>query len=121
MTSFFSRRQPLSANLRSRTVGKILYIVLRDNHMLGCQFSHCPSCRERLGEKVHQNLLLPFEDNIEGGPENKGNQQYANEPQDCTLTVSDDGVPGTDDVLTEPKPVGEGDAICVQCVNLEKS
>ena len=45
---------------------------------------------------VHENLLLPFEGNIEGGHGNKENQQDANEPEDCILVVSDDGVPGTE-------------------------
>ena len=65
---------------------------------------------------VHWNLLLPFGGNIEEGSENEANQQDAKESQDCILAVFDDGVPGTDVVLTDPKPVGEGDAIHVQCV-----
>ena len=32
------------------------------------------------------------------------------------LAVSDDSVPGTEVVLTDPNPMGEGDAICVLCV-----
>ena len=56
-----------------------------------------------------------------GGPKNKGNQQNANEPQDHILAVSSDGVAGAEAVSTGPKPVGEGDAICVQHIQTEKS
>ena len=65
---------------------------------------------------VNENLLLPFEGNIVGGPQNEGSQQDANGPQDSILVVSDDSVHETEVVLTDPKPMGEGDAICVQCV-----
>ena len=64
---------------------------------------------------VQQNLLLPFGGNIKGSPEDEGSCQDANGPQDCILTVSDDGVPETEVVSTDLKPVGEGDTICVQC------
>ena len=46
--------------------------------------------------------------------------QNADEPQDGILEVSDDGVIGTEIVSTDPKPVGEGDAICVQHVQTEE-
>ena len=36
------------------------------------------------------------------------------------LAVSDDGVPETEVVLTDPKSVGEGYAIHVQCVQTRK-
>ena len=65
---------------------------------------------------VHQNLLLLFGGNIEVSPENEGSWHDVNKSQDCILTVSDDDVPETEVVLTDPKPVGEGDAMCVQCV-----
>ena len=49
-----------------------------------------------------------------------GNQQDADGPQDCILAVSDDGVQGIEVVSTDPKPVGEGDAISVQCVETDE-
>ena len=65
---------------------------------------------------VHQNLLLPFEGNIEEDSENEGNWQGVDGPPDCILAVSDDGLSGTEAVSTDPEPMDEGDAICVQCV-----
>ena len=65
---------------------------------------------------VHWNLFLPFGGNIEGGPDNEGNQQDADGPKDCILAVSDDGVPGTEVVSPDPEPMDKGDAIYVQCV-----
>ena len=79
-------------------------------------FKISPAIEEGKVKIVHHNLLLPFGGNIEGNPENEGSQQDANGPQDCILAVPDGGVPGTEVVSTDPKPVGEGDAICVQCV-----
>ena len=37
------------------------------------------------------------------------------------LAVSDDDVPETKVVSTDPKTVGEGDAICVQHIQLKES
>ena len=68
---------------------------------------------------AHQNLLPLFGDNIERGPENEGNQQDVDESQNCILAVSDDGMTWTEVVSTDPKPVAEGDAICVQHVLTE--
>ena len=67
---------------------------------------------------VHQNLLLPFGGNIEEDSENEGSQQGVDGPTDCILAVSDNGVPGTEVASTDPQPIGEGDAICVQCYKL---
>ena len=39
MIRFFSRGQPLKANIRFRIVGKILCIALMGNDTVGCQFS----------------------------------------------------------------------------------
>ena len=64
---------------------------------------------------VHQNLLLPFGGNIEGGSENEGSWQDVNGPQDCILAVSDE-VLETEVVSRDPKPKGDGDAICIQCL-----
>ena len=57
---------------------------------------------------------------MEGCPENKGIQQNTNEPQDCILAVSDDGMPGTGVVSPGLKPVGESDAIHVQHIQTEE-
>ena len=65
---------------------------------------------------VHQNMLLPFGGNIEGGSENKGSQQDVDRPQDCILVVSDDGFPETEAVSTDSEPKGEADASCLECV-----
>ena len=64
---------------------------------------------------VHQNLLLSFGGNIKEDSENEGSQQGVNRPPDCILAVSDD-IPGNEAVLTDPEPIGEGDAIHVKCV-----
>ena len=53
---------------------------------------------------VYQNLLLPFGGNIEGSSENEGSQQDVNRPWDCILAVSDDWVPETEVVFTDPEP-----------------
>ena len=79
-------------------------------------FKITPVAGEGKVKVVHRNLLFPFGGNIEGCPENEGNWQDASEPQDCILAVSGDGVTETEVVLTDIKPVGDGDAICVQCV-----
>ena len=76
-------------------------------------FKIIPVAEEGKVKIVHQNLLLLFGGNIKDSPENEGNWQNANEPQDCILAVSDDGGTGIEVVSTDPKPVGEGDAICV--------
>ena len=60
---------------------------------------------------VQQNLLLLFGGNT---------QQNADEPQDHILAVSDDGVMGAKVVLTDHKPVGKGDTICVQHIQTEE-
>ena len=39
-------------------------------------------------------------------------------PPHCILAVSDEGVPETELVSTDPKPTEEGDAICVLCVQI---
>ena len=67
---------------------------------------------------VHQNLLLPFEGNIEG---EWGKLTKFDEPQDSFLAVSNDGVMGAEVVLTDPKPVGKGDAIRVQHIQRRKT
>ena len=54
--------------------------------------------------------------NIKGDSENERSQQDVNGCQDCILVVSDDGVPETKVVSTDPEPEGQGNAICVQCV-----
>ena len=36
------------------------------------------------------------------------------------MAVSDDGVTGAEIVLTDPKPMAEGDVICVQHVQTEE-
>ena len=48
VTRFFSKGQPLKANLRSRIDGKVLYIVFRGNHMLGWQFSRSPQLQGKV-------------------------------------------------------------------------
>ena len=83
--------------------------------MQGCQFFRITPVAGKV-KGVHQNLLLLFGGNIEVSPENEGSWHDVNKSQDCILTVSDDDVPETEVVLTDPKPVGEGDAMCVQCV-----
>ena len=55
-------------------------------------FKITPIAGEGKVKVAHQNLLLPFEGNIKGGPENEESQQDVNGPQDCILTVSDYGV-----------------------------
>ena len=62
---------------------------------------------------LHQNLLFLFGVHIEEDPENDGNWQDANRPQDCILAVSDDGEPKLEVVLIDTKPLCEGDAIYV--------
>ena len=62
---------------------------------------------------VHGNLLLQFGGKLKGVLRTREN---ADGSQDFTLAVSDDGVPGTEVVLTDPEPMGEGDVIHVQCV-----
>ena len=84
-------------------------------------FKTAPVAGEGKVKNGHWNLLLPFGGNIEGGLENEGSQQDADRPQDCTSAVSDDGVPGSEVVSTDSKPIGEGDAICVKCVQSGKS
>ena len=49
----------------------------------------------------------------------RGHQQGVDRSPDCILTVSDDDVLGTEVVLTDPEPTGEGDTIHVQCVQPE--
>ena len=68
---------------------------------------------------VHQNLILPFVYNIKGDSENDGCQQGVDGLPDCILAVSDDGVPGTEVVSTDPEPMGEGDASHLQWVQTE--
>ena len=79
-------------------------------------FKIAPVAGEGKVKIVHQNLLLPFGGNIKGGPENEGNWQNVDEPQDCILAVSGHGVQGIEDVLTDPKPVDDCHAIIVQHV-----
>ena len=69
------------------------------------------------GEGKVKNLLLPFRGNIEKDSENKWSQQDVNGPPDCILAVSDDGTAETEVVSTDPVSTGEGDAICLQCIN----
>ena len=64
---------------------------------------------------VHWNWLLTYEGNIEEDSENEGSW-HVNGPLDCILAVSDDGVPKTEVLSTDPEPIGEGDAICIQYV-----
>ena len=85
---------------------------MRGNHMQGCQFSRSPPVAgEGKVKVVHQYLVLPFGDNIEGGTENEGSQQDVDGPQDCILTVSEDCMPETEVMSTYPKPTDDGDAI----------
>ena len=70
-------------------------------------FRTTPVAGEGKVKIVHQNPLLPFGGNIEGGSENEGSQQDVDRPQDCILEVSDDWVPETEVVLTDPEPKGE--------------
>ena len=55
-----------------------------------------------------------------GGPENEGNQQDVNEPQNCILAVSDDGVPGIEVVFTDLNLSVRVMQFCVQCVWTEE-
>ena len=63
---------------------------------------------------VHQNLLLPFGGNIEGDPGNEENWQEVNDAQESISRDSDNRELEAEVVLTDPKPVDEGDAIHVQ-------
>ena len=65
---------------------------------------------------VHQNLLLPLGSNVVEDSENEESQQGVNGPPDCILAVSDDSVQETDIVSTDPKSMGKGDVIWVQCI-----
>ena len=69
---------------------------------------------------IHWNLLLPFGGNIEGDPGNEENWQHIDEPQDSISTDYDNRGSEAEVVLTDPKPVGEGDAICVQHIQIEE-
>ena len=70
-------------------------------------------------KKVHQKLLLQF-GGILRGAEKEGSQQNAIKSQDGILAVYDDGMMGAEFVLTDPKPVGEGDAVSVQHIQTEE-
>ena len=48
VTRLFSRGQPLKADIRSRTIWKILYIMLRGNNMLACHFSRLPQLQGKV-------------------------------------------------------------------------
>ena len=69
---------------------------------------------------VHQNFLLLFKGNIEGDPANKENWQDINDPKDSTSADSDSRGSEAEVVLADPKPVGEGDAIHVQHIQIEE-
>ena len=84
-------------------------------------FRIAPVAGEGKVKIVHWNLLLPFGGNIEGDSENEESLQNVDSPQDCILAVSDDEVPETEVVLTDPETAGEGDAIHMQCVQTMKS
>ena len=60
-------------------------------------------------------MLLPLCGNMEGSV-NKESWQDVDGSSDCIQAVSDDGGPETEVALTDPEPMGEGDAIHVQCV-----
>ena len=68
---------------------------------------------------VYQILLHPFGGNIAGDPRIEENQQDVNDPQDSMSADSDNRESEAGIVLTDPKPVGEGDTICVQHVEVE--
>ena len=61
----------------------------------------------------HQNLLLPFGGNIEEDPGNEENWQAVNDLLDSISADSDNRESEAKVVLTDPKLVGEGDAIQV--------
>ena len=69
---------------------------------------------------VHQNLLLPFEGNIEGVQGDEENWQDVDEPHDSISAVSDNRGSEAEVVSTDPKPMGEGDAIHVQHIQMEE-
>ena len=82
-------------------------------------FRMTPVAGEGKVKILHWSLLLPFGGNIEESSENEGSWQGVDGPPDCILAVSEDGVPETEAVLTDPEPKGEGDAIHVHIVQTE--
>ena len=69
---------------------------------------------------VQHNLLVPYGSNIEGDSGNEESQQEADDPQDSIPVDSDGEELEANVVLIDPKPVGEGDAICVQHLQIEE-
>ena len=67
---------------------------------------------------VHQNLLLLFGGNIDGDSEDKESQQEVDDPQDSISADSNDKESEAEVVSLDPKPVGDGDAICVQHIQI---
>ena len=93
------------------------YIVFGGQPYAGLPVSRSPQLQEKVRWKLYtETCYSHLEATLRWGPENERSQQDADRPQDCILTVSDDGVPETEVVLTNTKPVGEGDAIHVQYV-----
>ena len=68
---------------------------------------------------VHQNLLLPFRGNIEGDSKDAESWQEVSDPQDTISADSDYKESEPEVVSIDPKPVGEGDATCVQHIQIE--
>ena len=78
-------------------------------------FRIVPTERESKVKVVHQNLLLPFDNNVEDS-ENEESQQDVDGPPDCIQAVSDDVKAETKVVLTDPETKGKGDEVCIQSV-----
>ena len=94
--------------------------MLRGNYILcSLVFRITPVAGEGKVKIVHWNLLLPHGGNIKEESENEVSWQGIDRPPDCMMAVSDDGVLGTEVVSTDPKPMGDSDAIHVQCVQTE--
>ena len=93
----------------------------KDNvyHVEGEPYSGLPVFRITAvtgGEKVIvflQNWLFPSVGNIEWDPEDEVNQQDANDLQDRISADSDNRGSEAKVALTDPKPAGDGKAICV--------
>ena len=69
---------------------------------------------------VHWNLLLPFGGNIEGDSGDEESLQEASDPQDSISAHSEKKELETEVVSVDPRPAGEGDAICVQDIQVEE-
>ena len=54
------------------------------------------------------------------GGQKEGSWPDVDEPQDCILAVSDDGIPEIEVVLTDLQPIGKGDAMHVECLQSEE-